>query len=114
MEEYLANLTQRQRFWLEHLQACDTAGQSTLEYAKSHGLESRAMYKARQLLVEKGMWSIKKADRKASRFQRVQVRSACVDNQWQVQLPNGVTVGFCGGVDAAALSMVLTTAASLS
>ena len=47
-------LSDRQRYWLEHVRACDTAGQSTLEYSKAHGLESRAMYKARQLLVEKG------------------------------------------------------------
>ena len=114
MEEYLADLTERQRFWLEHVRACDTAGQSTLEYAKAHGFESRAMYKARQLLVEKGAWSIKKADRKASRFPRVQVRSASVDNPWQVQLPNGVTISFSGDVNAKALSVVLKTAAALS
>ena len=72
------------------------------------------MYKARQLLVEKGVWSIKKADRKASRFQRVQVRSAPVDNQWQVQLPNGVSISFGGDVNAEALSVVLKTAATLS
>ncbi len=114
MEEYLADLTERQCFWLKHIRTCDTAGQSTLEYAKAHGLESRAMYKARQLLVEKGVWSIKKADRKSSRFQRAQVPSATTNSQWQIQLPNGVSVGFCGDVNAKALSLVLTTAAALS
>ena len=114
MEEYLADLTERQRYWLEHIRACDTAGQSTLEYARAHGLESRAMYKARHLLIEKGVWSIDKTARKPSRFQRVQVRSPSNDGQWQIQLPNGVTVGFCGDVNAKALSMVLKTAAALS
>jgi hypothetical protein len=26
MEGYLADLTERQRYWLEHIRACDTAG----------------------------------------------------------------------------------------
>lgn len=44
MKEYLAELTERQRYWLEHVRACDRAGRSTVEYARTHGLESRAMY----------------------------------------------------------------------
>ena len=114
MAEYLAELTERQQYWLEHIRACDTAGRSTHEYAKAHGLESRAMYKARQVLIEKGVWSNDKMARKPSRLQRVQVSKPSPDSQWQIQLPNGVAVGFSGNVNAEDLSMVLTTAATLS
>lgn len=114
MEE-VVELTERQQYWLEHIRACEAAGQSTLEYARAHGFESRAMYKARQLLVEKGVWSIKKAGRqKLPRFQRAQVSGVPADNQWRIQLPNGVVVAFGGEVNAKALSAVLKVTAALS
>ena len=56
MADQLDELTERQHYWLEHIRACEAAGQSTLQYAQAHGFESRAMYKARKLLVEKGFW----------------------------------------------------------
>ena len=48
MADQLDELTERQHYWLEHIRACEAAGQSTLQYAQAHGFESRAMYKARQ------------------------------------------------------------------
>lgn len=111
MEE---ELTERQAYWLAHVRACDTTGQSTFAYAKAHGLQSRAMYKARQVLIEKGAWSNDKTARKHSRFQRVQVPKTAHAGSWQIQLPNGVMVSFSGDVNAKALSTVLKTAAALS
>ena len=110
MEE---ELTERQVYWLAHVRACDTTGQSTFAYAKAHGLQSRAMYKARQVLIEKGVWSNDKTARKHSRFQRAQVQKAAAGS-WQIQLPNGVTVSFSGDVNDKALSTVLKTAAALT
>jgi len=113
MEE-VVELSERQQYWLAHIQACEAAGQSTLEYARAHGFESRAMYKARQLLVEKGAWSIKASGRKSNRFQRAQVAVPQMDNQWRIQLPNGVVVAFSGEVNTKALSEVLKITAALS
>ena len=45
-------LTERQRFWLEHLRAC---GSGSLEaYAQAHGLDLRALYDAKACLKRKG------------------------------------------------------------
>lgn len=114
MEEEHEELTERQHYWLEHIKACEAAGQSTLQYAQAHGFESRAMYKARKLLVEKGAWPAAKGMRPASRFQKARVVNAQADNPWRIQLPNGVLVSFGGEVNAKALSIVLKAAASLS
>jgi len=36
-------LTKHQRYWLNHIQACEAAGKSTAAYAREHGLEVKAM-----------------------------------------------------------------------
>ena len=103
-------LTRRQQYWLEQLQACDAAGKTVADYAAEYGLSARAMYSAKKALVSKG--ALSKAQ--AGRFQRAQVIDGVVTtSEWQVRLPNGVSVAFCGEVDGEALSTVLTAAARL-
>jgi hypothetical protein len=46
-------LTERQRFWLEHLRACGSG--SLKAYAEEHGLEIGALYEAKSRLKRKGM-----------------------------------------------------------
>ena len=113
-DEQNDELTERQRFWLRHLRACEVSGQTSIDYAKAHGLKVKALYAARKALAEKG--ALPPGPPPVNGFQRVQV----VDNpragerQWHVQLPNGLTVSFDGKVDAGTLSLVLTTAAAVS
>jgi len=33
-----AALTERQRYWMKHVRACDSAGLTSVEYAREHGL----------------------------------------------------------------------------
>ena len=129
-------LTSGQRQWLYHLRACEAKGQSTVAYAKAHGLKVSALHTARKALVEMGVLP----HPSTHRFQRAQVLSrpaqtpaqipaqtpAQIPAQtpaqtpapapWQVQvhLPNGVQVAFAGDVEVAKLRQVLRTAASLS
>ena len=121
-------LTSGQRQWLHHLRACEAKGQSTIAYAKAHGLKVSALHTARKALLEMGVLP----HPSAHRFQRAQVlsRPAQIPAQippqtpaqtpaqtpWQVQvhLPNGVQVAFAGDVEVAKLRQVLRTAASLS
>ena len=133
-------LTSGQRQWLYHLRACEAKGQSTVAYAKAHGLKVSALHTARKALVEMGVLP----HPSTHRFQRAQVlsRPAQIPAQipaltpaqtpaqipaqtpaqtpapapWQVQvhLPNGVQVAFAGDVEVAKLRQVLRTAASLS
>ena len=105
------SLTERQQYWIEHIRACDAAGQTSIDYARVNGINVKSMYSARKALAEKG----KLPSPRPSRFQKVQVTSSSGtgDSQWHVQLPNGAAVSFGGGIDAVTLSLVLNTVASL-
>ena len=106
-------LTERQRFWLRHLRACEVSGQTSIDYAGAHGLKVKSLYSARKVLAEKGV--LPPAPPPVNGFQRAQVVDHNRDSgkQWHIQLPNGIAVSFDGKLDADALSLVLTTAAAL-
>jgi len=109
MQKMIPTLTDRQRYWLEHIQACEASGKSIAEYATEHGVRVRAMYSGKKMLVNKGVL----AATQPTRFQRVQVMKATASNQWRIGLPNGVSVAFAGDVDARTLTTVLNVSASL-
>ncbi len=102
-------LTERQRYWLEHIQACEVSGKGATAYAAEHGFRVGAMYAGKKMLVRKGALP----GAQHSRFQRVQTAAVTVDQKWRIQLANGVSVDFSGTVDAGSLSTVLKTAAHL-
>lgn len=112
-EEQNDELTERQRFWLRHLRACEVSGQTSIDYARTHGLKVKSLYSARKALAEKGV--LPPAPPPVNAFQRVKVFDHNRDSakQWHIQLPNGLTVSFDGKVDSDTLSLVLTTAAAL-
>jgi hypothetical protein len=60
-------LTERQQYWLKHIRACDAAGQTTINYARAHGINVKSMYSARKALAEKGTLPCPEP----GRFQRV-------------------------------------------
>jgi hypothetical protein len=109
MQKMIPALTDRQRYWLEHVQSCEASGKSIAEYAAAQEFGAQAMYAGKSALVKKGVLPATQP----SRFQRVQVMEAAVSAQWRIGLPNGVSVAFVGEVDARALSTVLSTAALL-
>ena len=102
-------LTDNQRHWLEHLQACEASGKGIAAYAAEHGLDAKAMYTGKKTLVKKGV--LPRTRRR--RFARAQVTTAVNDNAWRIQLTNGVSVAFSGAVDAKTLSTVLVAAAAV-
>ena len=85
-------LTKNQRHWLEHLRACDASGKGIAAYASEHGMDVKAMYAGKKVLVNKGV--LPRTHR--SRFQRVQVKVAMPGTTWRIQLPNGLSVAFAG------------------
>jgi len=103
-------LTERQRYWLEHIRACESSGISIAEYCATHDVNPHGMYAGKKKLVEKGVLP----RTHAKRFQRAQVIDSSVDNEWRIQLPNGSVVSFTGVVDAQALTTVLTATARLA
>jgi len=102
-------LTDRQRHWLEHIRACEASGQGIAAYAREHGIDARALYAGKKVLVKKGVLP----RTRPSRFQRAQVAGPVAGSAWRIQLPNGLSVAFSGAVDAGTLSTVLTTAAAV-
>jgi hypothetical protein len=102
-------LTERQRYWLEQVRACEASGKTVAEYAVEQGFSAQAMYAGKKLLVRKGVLP----RTRPLRFQRVQIAGVTVGNEWRIQLPNGVTVSCSGAVDAGSLATVLSTAAAL-
>ena len=112
-EEQNDELTERQRFWLRHLRACEVSGQTSIDYAKAHGLKVKSLYSARKALAEKG--ALPPAPPPVNGFQRIQLVDHKRDGgkQWHIQLPNGLAVSFDGKVDADTLSLILTTATAL-
>jgi hypothetical protein len=109
MQKMIPTVTERQRYWLEHVQACEASGKSMVEYAASQDIGVRDMYAGKKILVNKGVLPATQP----TRFQRVQVMEAAASNQWRIGLPNGVSVAFAGEVDARALTTVLNVSASL-
>ena len=109
MQKMISALTERQRYWLEHVQACEASGKSMVEYAASQDIAVRDMYAGKKSLVKKGVLP----GTHSVRFQRLQVMQAAVSSQWRIGLPNGVSVAFVGEVDARALTTVLSVSASL-
>ena len=102
-------LTERQRHWLEHLRACDASGKGIAGYAAAHGLDVKAMYAGKKVLVKKGVLP----RTRPSRFQRAEVKGPVHGSAWRIQLPNGLSVTFSGAVDARALGTVLAAAAAV-
>lgn len=109
MDENEEVLTERQRYWLDHIKGCEASGKSAAEYAAEHGFNARTMYSAKKVLVGKGI--LPRTQR--VRLQRVRAEAVTVGSEWRVQLPNGVVVGFSGAVDGGTLSTILHTAAKL-
>ena len=109
MQNMIPAMTDRQRYWLEHIQACEASGKSMVEYATSQDIAVQDMYAGKKTLVEKGVLPATRP----TRFQRVQVMEAAASNQWRIGLPNGVSVAFVGEVDARALTTVLSVSASV-
>ena len=109
MQKMIPALTERQRYWLEHIQACEASGKSIAEYSMAQGIAVRAMYAGKKTLVRKGVLP----GTHGVRFQRVQVLEAPLSSQWRIALPNGVSVAFAGEVDAQTLTTVLSSAASV-
>jgi hypothetical protein len=83
-----SRLTERQRFWLEHLRACGSG--SLKAYAQTHGLDLRALYDAKARLKRKGALPAG-APARLVRVERAHHRSG--DPAYcRVHLANGVAV----------------------
>jgi len=101
-------LTQRQRYWLEHVRACEAAGKTMRAYAVENEIDVQSLYGAKKRLVQQGVLS-------GSREHGF-VRARLVDHAGgcRVQFPNGISVTFSSSLDSTSLSKLLVALATLS
>ena len=109
MDAGAAELAERQRYWLEKLQACESEGKNLSSHAADQGFHVGAIYAAKKTLIRKGVLP----PSSGVRFQRAQMETANVGSKWRIRFPNGVSVEFSGSADAASLSAILSTVARL-
>ena len=109
MQNMIPALTERQRYWLKHIQACEASGKSIAEYVKTQEFGAQEMYAGKSTLVKKGVLP----RTQTAHFQRVQVMEVTANSQWRIGLPNGVSVGLACEVDAPSLTAIMQSAASL-
>lgn len=85
-ESVATTLTERQRYRLEQVQACDASGKTVAKSAMGQGIDVKAMYAGKKALVKKGVLP------RAPLFQRAQVVGPVVGGEWHIQLPNGTNL----------------------
>jgi len=109
MNERGQTLTERQRYWLEQIRACEASGLSATAYAAEQGFHVGGMYAGKKSLIKKGVLP----QTAVARFQRVQAAVVSADSEWRIRLPNGVSVDFSGSVNGDSLSTILNAVAGL-
>jgi len=106
-------LTERQRYWLDHLRACETKGKTMRAYASETGIDARSLYGAKKRLVKRGVLSAEKRSGGVGFTRAHVVGGAAHGSDCRVQFPNGITVTFSATVDGGALSKILGAVAAL-
>ena len=130
-----SELTEQQRYWLAHIEACEESDLSIQAYADKHGLKASSLYNARYRLKAMGGWrGAETAQPQAqptnvpsepkARFKRVVVRPATEEESpafsaqvsaqgvapCRIHLPNGVMLEVMTATDTVALAAVVTAA----
>lgn len=104
--------TPRQRFWLEHLEACQAQGSSLKSYALAHGLSPGALYAAKSNLKRRGSLSTSKLPVPAPTLLPVHITRGAA--MFRVHLPNGVVIEVPEHADAQCCRALLGCASALS
>ncbi len=107
-------LTDKQRYWLEHLRAWEkTEGETLRAYAARHGLDIGALYSFKKILTRKGM--LAPDTQQPRRFVRAELRpEGSAAALCRVRFPSGIVVEFGCKADAQALRQVLEAVGALA
>jgi hypothetical protein len=108
-------MTAKQRYWLEHIQACEAMGQSLSAYAAEHQLGLKSCYRWKSLLTQMGLLADTAAAAAAPVFRPVQIKPVSISTgHFRFTLPNGILIEIPGDCDPAHLKQVLTTACGIA
>ena len=103
-------VSDKQRAWLQHIEACRSAGVSMKAYAESQGLDLQRFYFWKGQLKKLGAID---ANADAGPVDPVRLVPAAAPRA-RIQLSNGVSIEVPGDFDAAALAALLSAALRLS
>lgn len=106
-------LTDRQRFWLEHLRRAVQNGGTLSAYAEEHGLSRAALYSQRRVFKARGLMPEGCRRPEQPRLARVITESAA-PVACRVRLPNGCIVEWQGAPDQDTLGVWLRAVSALS
>jgi hypothetical protein len=108
-----AKLTERDRFWLGHLEAIEREGVAAKAYAKRRRLSVHALYQAKKRLVKTGAWPLRcRRAAPAARFSEIRVAPTPTGPGCRLRLPGGAVVEWDATPDPAVLAAVVAQAAS--
>ena len=99
-------LTEKQRYWLEHIETAEREGLSPRAYAERHGLRASQLYYWRSRLRKLGVLA-------QAPVELVPVRVRDTQAEVRVHLPNGVVVASSQPLSEAAWLSVLRGASQL-
>ncbi len=93
-ESIRATLTERQQFWLKHLEVADQRGESIQDYASRKKLSVHSLYSARKRLGQLGIAPVKRVCRTRATFDQVKVVPEPVSASvaWRVRFPSGAVL----------------------
>lgn len=86
------SLTEKQRFWLEHVKACNESGQSMRAYARACDLNGTAFYNWKSILRRKGV--LGESPMEPRLFRKATVVEGRTLGHCRLVLPTGLTLEF--------------------
>jgi hypothetical protein len=99
-----SELTERQRYWLGHLQRCQAQGVSIKAYAREQGLKVSTLYGWTRKLKQRGAW----AGDETVAFAQVRLAvEPAARGRYRLAFPGGCHLEWDGPVDEAAIIRLL-------
>ena len=105
--------SEKQRIWLNHVEACAAAGVSMKAYAEQHGLDLQNFYFWKGRLRKLGLTDPAPAQESIEAARIMPVSAPRNAGKACIQLSNGVSIECPGDVDATALAALLSAAMRL-
>ncbi|MDH5731799.1 MAG: hypothetical protein OEZ58_22685 [Gammaproteobacteria bacterium] len=82
-------LTEKQRYWLDHLKQIDASDLSSAAYAREHQLDPHALYRWRSFLTKQGLLEAKTSVDSFAQVNVVQETQSGIDSKFTIVFPNG-------------------------
>jgi len=100
----LKSLTDKQRYWLDHIKRCEALGQTMVAYASEQSLDLKQFYNWKMRLSRLGVLP---QPPKRVAFKRVTVRPRPeFDAGCRIECPNGTRIEIEAGCDPVWLSLI--------